>query len=475
MDGSPDELSLRELYHILRRGAAPILGVSLAIAALAFLVIHLRPRTFDASATVQVSPLPITKDATNGQVLDLAPLTHLSFDTYRNIATSDAVLQATLGDLGGAGGGMTAQQLRDDVSVSQSAGGQEPLTVTHQVSTSSAALSASLANAWSRETVATARKTLSASVGDVVSNLKDQVGSQSASLSNAEDAWAAFEQSDDRSTINAELSSIDQQTASLQARVLELDRDMARARAQQDLLHAIIAARQSGSPADVQTQLAALANKGVIDPKSANALASAVATLPPGVALASQDVATLVARSQLQDQLQTLQADQAERQAVQGQLKTLGPRASNLRAHLATLDKKAGELQRDLTTAQQAYASASTAYAQASASMKLVPTMASVLVPASKPLRPAGRHAVAVTVVAFVLAVLAMTMLTFLRAAVADDAGRRVADNVRTESRAASAEEAAVPAPRAVAALREHERPTPTASEATGARDPSGV
>lgn len=422
--GEPqDEISLRELYLIFKSGLRWIVGVSVAVAALAFVMVYLQPRSYEADAIAQVRPLPISTPPGSANVLDLRSVTDVTFETYQRIATSTKVLDQTLEAVSSAPRDLTVAKLAKNGSLVKLSTDQGSLTVEHRVTLGNPDLAARVADAWAKAATDGVRSMLASKVKIVSSNLGSQESALLATLQATEDRWATFQSSDDRSTIHAELNALDNQTASLQQRVLELNRQVARSKAQQQLLQSVIEARQQGQPVDVRTQLRALGDQGVLDTKEADALSIAIASLPKGTSLPAQDVATLIARTQLQQQTQDLAADAAELQTVQAQLRTFTQRGSELRQQLAALDQKAQDLQRTLEQARNAYNAIADIAPTADATNQLVPTLASVIATASVALEPTSRHTITITAVALVLTFFLMVLAVFLKAAVAGNDG----------------------------------------------------
>ena len=418
MNDYQDEISLRELYLIFKGGLRWIVGVSLVVAALAFVVKIVQPHTFETSANVQVSPLQLTKQV--GSAIDLSSVMQVDFETYKSIATSQPVLAAALKAVPSAPKDLTPQALSEKVSVDQ-VGKGTPLVVNQAVTLTDGALAAKVANAWAQASADAVRASVTKSVEDVTSKLSAQQATLLDALNKAEAQWAAFQKIDDRSTLKAQLASLDSQTTSAQTSILELDRNIASAKAQQQMLESIVQARQQGNPADVQTQLRALSDSGVLTQDQRDALANALGSLPGGSGLANQDVATLVARSQLQQSAHDLAGYVAERQTVESQLKTFGQQASDLRSKLADLTQKANDLQRTLDQATTSYNDIAQAAPTTDAVAKLVPAMVNVLNTASVPIKPQPRHTVVTTAVALVLAFFVMVLFVFLRAAVSPE------------------------------------------------------
>ena len=426
--GEPqDEISLRELYLIFKGGLRWILVVSIGVAVLAFIVMRLQPERYQATATVRISPLQVQgQTLQNGQLqqnlIDVNSVTQIGFDAYRTIALSHGVLASAVEATPSLPSGFGVKQLAEAATVTKiSGGGSDPLIVSQEVSTDDPQQAAALANAWGNASAEAARTSIGKALGGVRSTMNGQVTSLSSTLTQAETRWASFQKQDERTSLQAQLDSLDTRTTTAQQTLDELDRNIATAKAQQAVFQSVIDARSRGNPADLSAQMQALSNQGVLTPEMAQQLTDAIASAPGTPAVASQDLATLVARAQLQQQTANLAGYVAERQTVHQQLDGFSKQASNLRDRLATQQQTAQQLQRQLDSAQKAYDQVSQTAPLIDVADKLVPSMAGVFNAASVPERPAGRRTAVVTAVAFVLAFFAMVLFVFLRAAVAEE------------------------------------------------------
>ncbi|MEJ2293062.1 MAG: Wzz/FepE/Etk N-terminal domain-containing protein [Deinococcales bacterium] len=435
--GEPqDEISLRELYLIFKGGLRWIVGVSLAVAVIAFLVMHFQAARYEATATVRVTPLKVDgQNQQTGQaqsLLDVNSVTQIGFDAYKTIALSHGVLAKTLQAVPSAPADLTTKQLAEDVSVSKvSGGGADPLIVSQSVTARDPELAASLANAWAKTSADAAQASVSQSVGKVRSSLDTQLTSLSSALDAAQAKWATFQKQDARSSLQAQLDALDTRTTTAQEKLDELDRNIATAKAQQSLLQAVVDARGQGKPAALDAQMQALANQGVLSQTLAQQLGDAIASVPGGPGLANQDLATLVARAQLQQQTSEQEGNVAERQTVQTQLDGFAKQASDLRGQLATQQQTAQQLQRQLDSATQAYDAVAQTAPLFDVADKLVPSMAGVFNSASVPEQPQSSRTAVVTAVAFVLAFFAMVLFVFLRAAVSAEPEAEPGDGQR--------------------------------------------
>lgn len=432
MNEPQDEISLRELYLIFKGGLPWIVGVSLAVAVVAFAAVHFRPHRYQATATVRVAPLKLEAQTQQAQqnaqtqtpIVDVNSITQMGFDAYRTIALSNATLATTLKAAQAAAPNATIKQLTKAVSLGKVSGNaNQPLIVSQTVTWSQPAVAAALANAWAQASATAARTSVSGAVGSVRATMDAQLTALSNALDTAESNWTGFQKQDDRTAVQAQLQALDQRTAAAQTRLDELDREIATTQARQSMLRSIVTARSQGTPADLKAQLQALVTEGALEPKLAGQLSEALASVPGGASAARQDLPTVVARAQLQQDAASLAGDAAERKVVEQQLSSFSKESASLQGKLATEQQTAQRLQRQVTAATQAYDQVASTAPLLDTADKLVPSMASVFSPASSPQEPLSRRTGVVTAVAFVLAFFVMTLLAFLRAAVAQEPG----------------------------------------------------
>ena len=190
--GAPDEVSLRDLYLVFRRGLPVILGLALLAAAAAYLWVALRPPVFEAEATVTTgTPAVRMRDDTNlvfapdgdgaPLALDLEPPRPLSFDAYRTVAESRTVFHRALEllaaeGLSGARGGASVDDvpapdiadLETASSLEDVGGATNPLIVEHAVRWVDPVLAAQYSNAWALATVEQVQEILLADLDAVL-------------------------------------------------------------------------------------------------------------------------------------------------------------------------------------------------------------------------------------------------------------------------------------------------------------------
>jgi uncharacterized protein involved in exopolysaccharide biosynthesis len=185
-----DEISLRELYLVLRRRAWWIVAAALVAGAAAFVAVWLRPPVFVAEATAVVARAPIEVGLGTG--LRFRPEVDVSYDTYQTFAFTRTVLEEVLPFHGA----RDVSRLREALTLERVAGaaGQATglLAVSHRVRAGDAGAAAAAASAWAAATVATARRLLLENLDAVESITGEGLDAARAELEAAEAELESF-------------------------------------------------------------------------------------------------------------------------------------------------------------------------------------------------------------------------------------------------------------------------------------------
>jgi len=153
----PDEISLRELYLVLKRRAPWIVAAAAAAAVAAGLFLAARAPTYVAEATAVVARAPIEVDL--GTSLRFRPEVNVTFDTYQTLAFSRGVLEELALERS-----VEVAELRRALTLERVTGASNQTTtflaVAHQVADRDPQRAARLANLWAEATVRRARDLL---------------------------------------------------------------------------------------------------------------------------------------------------------------------------------------------------------------------------------------------------------------------------------------------------------------------------
>lgn len=425
-----DEVSLRELYLIFRRGFVTIVAVALAFALAAFGYLSTRPATYVASATVQVTaPQPTT----TGELASLVPQVGMGVQSYTSLALSNAVLTESLRS-GGEAAATDEDQAADPeglrrlmsslklaaIDTSNQSRGQ--LTVQHTATADSPKGAADLANAWAQASARAATEAMRGAVDVSVTAADRELAAREAELTVARDAWTAFSKEDARQALQSQLAQLAVQQASARSRLAELDILIVSNGARQALLAAAAEARTEASPTPLEAQVRALVDAGALDAATAAGLAAAISQLPAGVAAGDQSVLALVSRARLESLAADLAGQVAERDQLQNDSDRAEREATALRERLADLELRAATPQAALRNATAAYDRVAAVMPLLTLQQGMVDDAARVIIGASQPLEPKPRNRLTITLAACLVGGLLATLFVFLRAAVAEPA-----------------------------------------------------
>ena len=367
-----DEVSLRELYLIFRRGIPWTIGAALLAGALAFALTWQRTSVFETNAVVLVSALPVEGEPSEEvQRLSLNQSGALPFEAYRELAMSEAVLRDALSRVPGAD--LNAAQLRAagrlrETTRPNRTGEDAPLVVTHTLSLPDPERAAALADAWAQSTVAAVHRLRSATLAEIEEATGVTAAQREEALQSAETQLQNF-QAQNRGDLTAA------RTDGLTAELVEGERELRalsrRIDASRARLETLRAQRQTNTPssvADVQREEVSLSGL-----------------------LAEQESL----RAQLQRVEETLQAQPTAESGQRGR-----------------------ELLRAVERAQVAFQTVSDARTRAAYLRELVPSTAQLLDRASVPGAPTDTPGASRIVLAALAGALLATLLIFLRAAV---------------------------------------------------------
>ncbi len=411
-----DEVSLRDLYLIFRRGLPLIIVIAVLAGAATFLYLTFQPERFESQATVLVTPTPERSGEDVGSAI--MQRTNVSYSTYESVAYSQRVLDATFVEFGGDAD--EAASFRDRLSLANLVGATQPgtqLIVGHTASARGAAEAAELANVWSGHTVKAVTETMQAILDPIVRNNQETAGELAGNLAALEEEWRAFQDRNDTGLLEAELSAFTTRNAQASERLDTIARDLASNAAR-------ISALTESLTTLRETEGAALDESG-----------EALTTL-----LESRDLLSGAAAGELQAFMQTAGTDtrlvelllglelqslvaesaalSASRDATEAQLAEYGAAAAERRTTIATLSQERTELERRLRIAETLYTGSLDLQPVLSYISDVLPTNVRILDAAAPPLRSASGGRAMPSVIALVVGGLLASVFVFLRAAV---------------------------------------------------------
>lgn len=419
------DISLRDLYLILRRGFPLIAVAALLAGAAAFVITSILPKSYRSTSVVQVIPSPIGEQQIGG--LDFNPRSNLSFEAYRSIALDTKVLQQTLDTLEGSDLGLSG--LKQRIELRRLAGPDNPnqiapLAVEHLVSDEDPDLVLRIASAWSQASLDAVRATLTASLTAMADTTSQALQRRQRAVDEGEAAWQAFQAGDNRDAIRLRLADVNTRFTESSARIDQLGRLIAVARARQAFLADQLEAATPGTALDTGAQLSALVENRLLSSEVATQLRVLLAEQPDFAQDAEQDLLLLLLRAELQQVTTALVGQLAERDFILGEAAALEAQAETLRARLAELEREATTLERELEAARMAYQSVVDIAPVIEYAGELVSTSASLLSAPNVAPDSIGRGRMANTVVSALLAAVLAVLYLFLREAIRDPEAR---------------------------------------------------
>jgi predicted nucleic acid-binding Zn-ribbon protein len=365
-----DEISLRELYLVLRRGAGWIVGATVLMGLAAFLFLSTRPAQFKSEAVVVYEAPPVS--VRGGDAFAASLVTAFSYDAYEALAFDRLRLAEVLAAVPEVD--WSVDQLISRANLERrSAANAAVLTVVHAVQAASPEVAAAVAQAWADFTTAAVRETIRARVADS-QTVSDRVAELRANLEVAEDALLRFTAGDEAQQLRARESSLIQRLQSLDGRRAEVLVELAvlvAERAERDAEVATLATERSTLTATGEAAFAGASAGEVVARASARAVEAEGAWRSAADALAVFDGATPLGlwEAELASLTQRLQALDGQRAAALVELAGLsaerGARASDvevLRVERSTLT----------ATGEAAFAGASAGEVVARASARAV-------------------------------------------------------------------------------------------------------
>lgn len=427
-----DEISLRDLYLILRRGLPLIVLITVLAAAAAFVIISLQPENYEASTTVLVTPTPVRAQDSAG--VGFIQRADLSFATYEALAYSRPVLQGVIDRAGLTDTDVTA--FRKRASVASLVGSQRPeqaaqLIISHTLSAADAQQAANLTNLWAELTIQSVQDTMLAILEPSRSGASVELTELGTQLVTLELAWEQFQARDNRTLLEAQLTSLAKRSAESGESLELIDRNLAAAQARQAALADALAQQDAAAvdpELDPASTLALLGSRGLV---SAEASAELTAFLRG--ATGDQQLIGLLLGLELQQQTGNIAALLAERDATTAQLASYEDQAQLLRSQISELTRERTEAERELRLLSVRYEEAAALVPTLDYVHRMIPSNSGVLDVAVPPNGPISSRRMLVTVIAALVAGLLALVFVFLREAVRPEPAAATARFVKGE------------------------------------------
>lgn len=426
-----DEVSLRDLYLIVRRGMPTIVVTTIVVALAAFLVTSLGSDAFEATSTVLATPTVVRPSDATAQSTSLEGEVRVDFETYASIARSTRVLDAVRARVTTeADGGPAPEEVERAFALTRvSTSNAASLTVAHTVTWSDPTVARALADTWTDVTVDAVREALVASLRPSLDQASAAMEAYSTMTAALDAAQTAFEVED--------VAGMEEALVAVNARALRVDdeldvveRSIVRARAVIDeLTQRLVPPSDAGAPIDPAI-VDLLVRQGIVDEdvatdlRIASAVAGDRAAAPDSASAAVVTTIDTVALLTLQRTRADLAALLAEQEQLVASLDTAASRAEALRTDLARLRSTASDLARQRAEIERSLGGIAALEPQLSFLVASAPNDVRVLAQAGESLRPVDDRAPLTTAVAGVVAALCATLFVFLREAVKEPSAR---------------------------------------------------
>ena len=232
--GASDEISLRELYLVIKRSSPWIVLAALLVAVAAFAWASTRPPRYVVEATTVVARAPIEVDV--GTNLRFRPEVTITFETYDTLAFSRSVLEAVLPFHGAD----DVSELRSALAIERVAGtAAQPstfLAVAHTVRSRDPEVAARAAEAWVDATVATVRALLLENLDVLEEVTGDSLVLARERVRLAEEALQGLRAEAAPDALSSAILAADQAVVELEEMLREVDRDVSERRAERSSL-----------------------------------------------------------------------------------------------------------------------------------------------------------------------------------------------------------------------------------------------
>lgn len=222
---APDEISLRELYLVLKRRSPWILLAAALVAVAVFLFASTRPPTYVAEGTTVVARAPIQVEL--GTNLRFRPEVTVAYDMYETLARSRTVLEAVLPFHEA----VDVAELEPSLNLERISGAQSQpstfLAVSHSVASRDSNQAARAAAAWIDATVATVRSLMLENLDVIELLMGDSLTMARERLETAEEAFETHLAATAPDALRRSILGADQAIVELEERIRVIDRELA--------------------------------------------------------------------------------------------------------------------------------------------------------------------------------------------------------------------------------------------------------
>lgn len=400
-----EDISLRDIYLIIRKNLLLLLFLPLAIAVITGFIVSFLPKEYEAESVSLVTPSPIRLSAT--ATLSYRPPIEVSFEAYETLAESRGVLEQaieragvtmTFTEFGGRMRQLVGPQRPDQV---------VPLLVMHQVTNRDPELAARLANSWAEVSLETIQKSLLTNLDPLIEQISQEVAGAKARLERAERALEAFEARSFEKSLATSLDHLAQLIASADNETLSIS-ELKLASIDVNvgfLLNQGVQAAQAQEKRDFKTS-------------SGLNLSQEIVANQAFVTALEQESLSADLRDELSYRRSLAKSLEARQSLLAEQLVSYQQKQSDLQTQLAALNREKAELMRELKLAQTAYDSLVSLEPTLGFLAKITPSSTQLLNLASVPSEASGPRVLLSAAIALLLAALLVLLVVFFREAV---------------------------------------------------------
>lgn len=214
-----EEISLRDLYLIIKKAFIPAVIVALVVGVATFVYMSMQPKVYTAETTTLVTPLISEPSFSLGQeTLRVASGTTVSYEAYEAIAMSRNVLTEVLAAVPGYEHGATA--LRKQLSLKKLVGPANvtqvaPLSVVHTAEHNSPEVAAKIADEWAEITIRTISESMLDDLRPIVTATTQALETAQITLDDADERLRTFEENSSVTVLEQEYQALGEELRAL--------------------------------------------------------------------------------------------------------------------------------------------------------------------------------------------------------------------------------------------------------------------
>ncbi len=396
MSDTNDDISLREIYLIIRKYLWFLVFIPLLIAVIVFVVFAFSQSQYKAEAVTLVTPSPIRIGGSNS--LAYRPTNEVSFETYETLAESRGVKEAAIASLDL---DMDYTELTGEIR--QLVGPRQPdqivaLLVSHEVQSVDPEEAAMLANAWARASLDTINQSLLSNLDPLVAQISVETQTLKEKLELSEDAIREFAVKDNSRSLELNLNQLAQLIANAE--------------------NGMVTISELGQQ-NISFNLALQGEETTLNNSNAYLnIKQEMAANTAYIEALEQEPQTASIQADLSQRRALASALQARQASLVQDLSSYKAKQTELQEALAGLNQEKATLERDLLLAQTAFNNVVALEPNFEFLSRITPSNTQILNAATVPTQASGSSALINALIALFVAFVATLLFVFLREAV---------------------------------------------------------